>query len=74
MTELWGRMCEAQAGKGKTGTSAGGAREEKPPRKLMALRAAKGSSEERGACAKKSRYRSYSTRTENRHRWMGGEP
>ena len=30
MTELWGRIRAAGAGKGKTGTSAGGAVEEKP--------------------------------------------
>ncbi len=32
MTELRGRMRKAEAGKGKTGTSGGGARKEKPPR------------------------------------------
>ena len=30
MTELWGRMWKEAAGKGKTGTSAGGGVQEKP--------------------------------------------
>ena len=30
MTELWGRMCKAGAGKGNTGTSGGGDVQEKP--------------------------------------------
>ena len=33
MTELRGRMRKAGAGKGKTGTSGGGARKENPPRR-----------------------------------------
>ena len=33
MTELWGRIWGACAGKGKTGASAAGVREEKPPYK-----------------------------------------
>ncbi len=31
MTELWGRMERARAGRGKTGASAGGARQANPP-------------------------------------------
>ncbi len=58
MTELWGRMREAEAGKGKTGTSGGGARRENPARKPEPLSGAKESSEVREPCAKKSRYRS----------------
>ena len=58
MTELWGRMKEAWAGKGKTGASAGGEGQGKPFFNPRALSGAKGSSEARGYCAKKSRYRS----------------
>ena len=70
MTELWGRMCKAWAGTGKTGASAGGIGEANPPVKPVALSGAKRSSEARGACAEKSRYCSCCTRTVNRHRWM----
>jgi len=35
ITELWGRMSEAGAGKGKTGASTGAVREAKPPYKAM---------------------------------------
>ena len=31
VAELWGRMCKGRAGNGKTGVSAGGVGEEKPP-------------------------------------------
>ena len=33
ITELWGRMSEAGAGKGKTGASTGGERQSNPPYK-----------------------------------------
>ena len=68
MSELWGRMCKARAGNGKTRTSAGAARKENPPGNARALRGPKGSREARGACAENSRYRAYRTRTVNRHR------
>ena len=58
MTELWGRMEEAWAGKGKTGASEIGEGEAKPPFDPKALSGAKGSSEARGGRAEKSRYRS----------------
>ena len=56
MTEMWGRMRKAGAGKGKTGTSGGGVREANPPDKPEPLCEAKGSSEVRVPCARKSRY------------------
>ena len=58
MTELWGRMEEAWAGKGKTGASEIGGGQAKPSFEPKALSGAKGSSEARGGCAEKSRYRS----------------
>ena len=73
MTELRGRMWKAGAGKGKTGTSEGGGVQEKPHINPKTRRGAKESSEVREPCAKKSRYGLYSTRTENRHRWMRRE-
>ena len=72
-TELRGRMWEARAGKGKTGTSAGGGMEEKPHTRPEALSGAKESSEARRPRAEKSRYGSQGTRTENRHRWKRRE-
>ena len=71
--ELWGRMCEVQAGNEKTGTSGEAARPEKPPRNAVPRRGPKKSREVHGACAKKSRYGAARTRTVNRHRWMGRE-
>ena len=73
VTEMWGRMEEAWAGKGKTGASGIGEGPEKPSFNPKTLSGANESSEARGCCAEKSRYRSQSTRTENRHRWMGRE-
>ena len=73
MTELWGRMGEAWAGRGKTGASAAGGVKAKPYPDPRALGGAKGSSEACDTRAEKSRYSSYSTRTVNRHRWMGRE-
>ena len=58
MTELWGRMQGARAGRGKTGASAGGEGPEKPSFDPRALSGAKGSSEARVGRAEKSRYRS----------------
>ena len=72
-TELRGRMGEARAGKGKTGASAEGEGKERPPFNPGALSGANKSSEARRSRAKKSRYRFYSTRTVNRHRWEGRE-
>ena len=56
MTELWGRMRKAGAGKGKTGTSVGGGAQEKPCANPETRRGAKESSEAREPCAEKSRY------------------
>ena len=58
MTELWGRMEEEWAGKGKTGASGEGEGQAKPPWGPGPLCGAKVSSEALGGCAKKSRYRS----------------
>ena len=35
ITELWGRMSEMEAGKGKTGASQGAVREANPPYKAI---------------------------------------
>ena len=56
MTELWGRMWEAGAGKGKTGTSEVGAVKEKPHSNPKTLRGANTSSEACEGAAEKSRY------------------
>ncbi len=73
MTELWGRMQRAWAGRGKTGASEVGEGKANPPFNPKTRRGANYSSEARKLCAKKSRYCSYSTRTVNRHRWMRRE-
>ena len=56
MTELWGRMEEGRAGKGKTGASTTGGELAKPFPDPKVRGGAKKSSEARGGCAKKSRY------------------
>ena len=69
MTELWGHTREALPGK-EPGESGAGGREEKPPAEAAAVRRPKQSREVRRPRVKKSRYRSYRTRTADRHRWM----
>ena len=68
MTELWGRMKETGAGDGKPGASGVPDAKEKPGVNGKTRRGAKSSSEAWGLCAEKSRYRSYRTRTADRHR------
>ena len=58
MTELWGRMWKAGAGKGNTGTSEVGDVEANPHIDPKTLSGANKSSEAREPCAKKSRYSS----------------
>ena len=72
--EVWGRMREARAGRGKTGTSEGGGMPEKPHVRSRERDVDRNKSREAcGACAKKSRYSAAYTRTVNRHRWMRRE-
>ena len=73
VTELWGRMWGAGAGKGEPGTSAAGVMQANPHHEPRALRGPKESREARSTCAEKSRYRLPCTRTVNRHRWMRRE-
>ena len=74
MKEMWGHGQKAWAGNGKTGASEVGAREANPSCESRRRDAERKKSSEAGRLAvKKSRYKSYRTRTVNRHRWMRRE-